>query len=54
LVKRRRLSWVFLSYTLLQEGNDLAAAERALRQILSLDPGNAEARQNLAVLLKNR
>jgi Flp pilus assembly protein TadD len=46
------LAWVFLSYTLLQEGKDLPGAERTLRQILSLDPNNSEARQNLAVLLK--
>jgi Flp pilus assembly protein TadD len=48
------LAWVFLSYTLLQEGKNLPGAERTLRQILALDPDNAEARQNLAVLLKNR
>jgi Tfp pilus assembly protein PilF len=48
------LAWVFLSYTLLQEGKDLPAAERALRQILALDAGNSEAGQNLAVLLKSR
>jgi predicted O-linked N-acetylglucosamine transferase (SPINDLY family)/GT2 family glycosyltransferase len=41
---------VFLSYALLQEGGDPAAAERALLAVLDLDPANAEARHNLAVL----
>ena len=39
---------------LLQEGRDLAAAERALRDVLALDPQHAEARNNLAVLLRER
>jgi tetratricopeptide (TPR) repeat protein len=42
---------VILSHALLQEGRDHAAAERALRDILALDPLHAEARHNLAVLL---
>jgi GT2 family glycosyltransferase/thioredoxin-like negative regulator of GroEL len=42
---------VLLSHVLLQEDRDHAAAERALRDILALDPLNAEARHNLAVLL---
>jgi FkbM family methyltransferase len=41
---------VLLSHVLLQEGKEPAAAEQALRDVLSLDPQNAEARQNLAVL----
>lgn len=45
---------VFLSHTLLQEGKDWAAAEQALRDILALDPDNAEAKHNLAVLLKQQ
>jgi tetratricopeptide (TPR) repeat protein len=43
---------VLLSHALLQEGRDPAAAEQALREILALDPGHAEARHNLAVLLQ--
>jgi hypothetical protein len=39
-----------LSYVLLQEDRDHAAAERLLLDILALDPANATARQNLAVL----
>jgi tetratricopeptide (TPR) repeat protein len=41
---------VLLSRVLLQEGRDRAAAERALREVLALDPANPEARNNLAVL----
>ncbi len=44
---------VIYSHCLLQENKDLAAAERALLQILQLDPGNTEAQHNLAVLRKN-
>jgi GT2 family glycosyltransferase/tetratricopeptide (TPR) repeat protein len=44
---------VLLSHVLLQEDRDHAAAERALRDILALDPLNAEARHNLAVLLSS-
>jgi tetratricopeptide (TPR) repeat protein len=40
-----------LSYVLLQEGTDAAAAEQTLRELLILAPGDAEARHNLAVLL---
>lgn len=43
---------VLLSYVLLQEGLDLVAAERALRDVLVFDPTNEEARRNLAVLLQ--
>jgi tetratricopeptide (TPR) repeat protein len=42
---------VFLTRALLQEGHDLAAAERALREVLALDPHRGEAWRNLAVLL---
>jgi Flp pilus assembly protein TadD len=44
----------YLTYTLLQEGRDWDAAERALRDLLALDPNNAEARQNLNVLLQQQ
>jgi hypothetical protein len=39
---------------LLQEDQDALAAEQAWRDILEFDPGNQEARQNLAVLEANR
>src|SRR5690348_9551535 len=45
---------VVLSHALLQEGRDLDAAEKALRDVLALDASNAELRNNLAVLLRNR
>jgi hypothetical protein len=45
---------VILSHVYLQEGRDWPAAERALRDILALDPGHGEARRNLAVLLRDR
>jgi tetratricopeptide (TPR) repeat protein len=45
---------VLLSHVLLQENKDLAGAEKALRAVLELDPANAEARHNLALLLKAR
>jgi tetratricopeptide (TPR) repeat protein len=45
---------VVLSHCLLQEGRDPNAAERALLAVLELDPGNAEARHNQAVLKKGR
>jgi GT2 family glycosyltransferase/tetratricopeptide (TPR) repeat protein len=41
---------VILSHVLLQEGRDLDAAEKALQDILALEPHHAEARNNLAVL----
>ncbi len=43
---------VILSHVLLQEGRDWGAAENALRSVLTLDPNHAEARRNLAVLLR--
>ncbi len=45
---------VLLSHTLLQEGKDLDAAERALRDVLAMDPNQTEARSNLQVLLEQR
>lgn len=45
---------VALSYAYLQEGSDWAAAEQALRDVLTLDPNHAEARHNLKVLLEQR
>jgi tetratricopeptide (TPR) repeat protein len=42
--------WVLLSYALLQEGKELDEAQQVLMKILELDPENAEARNNLAVL----
>jgi glycosyltransferase involved in cell wall biosynthesis/SAM-dependent methyltransferase len=45
---------IILSYVLLQEGKDAPAAERVLRDILALDPTNAEARHNLQVLLRQQ
>jgi glycosyltransferase involved in cell wall biosynthesis/Tfp pilus assembly protein PilF len=43
-----------LTHVLLHEGSDLAAAERSLRELLTLDPGNANARGNLDALLRRR
>jgi tetratricopeptide (TPR) repeat protein len=45
---------VFLSYAYLQEGVDMEGAERALRAVLALDLGQAEARQNLTLLLSRQ
>jgi tetratricopeptide (TPR) repeat protein len=45
---------VFLSHALLQEGRDWNAAEKSLRDILTIDPGNTQARQNLEVLLRQQ
>jgi tetratricopeptide (TPR) repeat protein len=42
------------SHVLLQEGKDWVAAEQALREILELEPGHSEARQNLIVLLRQQ
>jgi Flp pilus assembly protein TadD len=36
----------------LQEGKDWGEAERVLRKVLELQPGNAEARRNLEILLR--
>jgi glycosyltransferase involved in cell wall biosynthesis len=43
---------VLLSQVLLQEGRDWTAAERALRDVLAIDPNHAETRHNLRVLLR--
>jgi GT2 family glycosyltransferase/predicted Zn-dependent protease len=43
-----------LTHVLLQEGNDLEKAERALRELLAIDPGNQEAKRNLEVLLRQK
>jgi tetratricopeptide (TPR) repeat protein len=45
--------WILLSHALLQEGKDWPGAERALQTVLKLDPGNAQARSNLAVLQRD-
>ncbi len=42
-----------LSHVLLLEGRDQPAAERVLREVLALDPGNLQARYNLAKLLRH-
>jgi GT2 family glycosyltransferase/Flp pilus assembly protein TadD len=51
---RELMPRVIFSHALLQEGKDWEAAERALRDILTLDPQNAEANNNLQVLLEQR
>jgi Flp pilus assembly protein TadD len=43
---------VLLSRALLEPGRDGPAAERALRQVLELDPDNREARNNLETYLR--
>ncbi|MCI0655704.1 MAG: tetratricopeptide repeat protein, partial [Acidobacteria bacterium] len=43
---------VLLSQMLLQEGRDWVTAERALRDVLTLDPTHAETQHNLRVLLR--
>jgi tetratricopeptide (TPR) repeat protein len=45
---------VILTHVLLQEGRDWQAAERALREVLALEPNHAEAKSNLAVLLRQQ
>lgn len=45
---------LFLSHVLLQEGRDWDAAERVLRDILEIDPGNIDAKRNLSVLLSQK
>ena len=45
---------VTLTHALLKSGTDPAAAEAALRDVLARDPGHAQARQNLEVLLRNQ
>jgi glycosyltransferase involved in cell wall biosynthesis/predicted Zn-dependent protease len=41
---------LYLSHVLLQEGTDWEAAEQALHDVLTLDPGNSQAAHNLQVL----
>jgi tetratricopeptide (TPR) repeat protein len=54
----RNPRWVYpriiLSHVLLQEGKDPASAERVLREIVDLDPGQAESWRNLTVLLRHQ
>jgi len=45
---------VLLSHALLQQGGDWPAAEAALRDVLALEPDHAQARHNLAVLLRQQ
>ena len=46
--------WLRVQYSmaLLREGHDWAAAEKALRDVLALDPNHAGAQENLAKLLQ--
>ena len=39
-----------LTHVLMAEGRDWDAAEKAIRDVLAMDPGNAPAKQNLATL----
>jgi len=45
---------VILSHVYLQEGQDLQSAERVLREIVQLEPTQAETWRNLAVLLRQQ
>jgi tetratricopeptide (TPR) repeat protein len=45
---------IILSHALLQEHRDLAAAERVLRELLELDPRQAESWRNLAILFREQ
>ncbi len=45
---------VVLAQMLLQDGRDPDAAERALREVLAIDPHHAESRHNLSVLLRQK
>jgi tetratricopeptide (TPR) repeat protein len=45
---------IFLSHALLQEGQDWPAAEKALRDVLSVVPDHAETKRNLAILLRQQ
>jgi tetratricopeptide (TPR) repeat protein len=44
----------YLTHVLLQEGKDWEAAERALRDLLAIDPHRAQAWHNLATLLRRQ
>jgi len=46
--------WRVLSYALLQDGKDWSAAEKALRELIALDAGDAEAKNNLALLMRQQ
>ena len=41
---------LLLSHALLQEGRDWAGAEKALLDVLTLDPDNQQAKENLQTL----
>jgi Flp pilus assembly protein TadD len=43
--------WQIRSHALLQEGKDWTGAERALRTLIELDPQDAQAKNNLDVLM---
>jgi tetratricopeptide (TPR) repeat protein len=45
---------ILLTHVLLQEGRDLAGAEKALREVLKLDPRQAESWHNLVTLLRRQ
>jgi glycosyltransferase involved in cell wall biosynthesis/tetratricopeptide (TPR) repeat protein len=45
---------IMLSNVLLQEGRDWAAAERALRGVLEIDPRHAASRSNLDLLMRQQ
>jgi tetratricopeptide (TPR) repeat protein len=45
---------ILLSHALLQEGSDLAGAERTLREIVSRDPTQAEPWRNLALVQRQQ
>jgi len=45
---------VLLSQALIQEGRDWSAAEKALLDVLELDPENKDARHNLKILKRQR
>jgi tetratricopeptide (TPR) repeat protein len=45
---------IILSEVLMQEGRDWVAAENALLRVLTLDPGNTQARRNLAFVQRHQ
>src|SRR5262249_24407335 len=51
---RAVLPRLLLSYAYLQEGKDWEGAERALHDVLALDPAHQEALHNLAVLVRQQ
>jgi GT2 family glycosyltransferase/glycosyltransferase involved in cell wall biosynthesis/ankyrin repeat protein/predicted Zn-dependent protease len=56
IARSPRAVWprLLLSRALVEEGRDLEAAERALQEVLQLDPDQPEARGNLAVVRRHR